>query len=178
MARVSLIQAEDDPELAELVETLRSGRGGQLLKIYRVLLHSPAIAASWFAFTNAVRWKTDLDGRLRELVVIRIALLNRVPYMLKQHGPSLALREGLTAEECAALADWTAVESFSPRERAALAYADAMTRDVAVPDAVFGEVARHFDERQTVELTVLIATYNMASRVLQALEVEPETSPA
>jgi 4-carboxymuconolactone decarboxylase len=49
-----------------------------------------------------------------------------------------------------------------------------MTRDIVVPDKVFAEVARHFDERQLVELTVLIGTYNMNARVLQALELDLE----
>ena len=65
-------------------------------------------------------------------------------------------------------------ELFSERERVALAYADTMTRDIEVPDAVFAEVKRLFDDRQVVELTVLIGTYNMNARVLQALELDLE----
>jgi alkylhydroperoxidase family enzyme len=49
-----------------------------------------------------------------------------------------------------------------------------MTRDVEVPDAVFSELKPHFDDSQIVELTVLIATYNMHTRVLRALEVDLE----
>ena len=151
MPRVSLIEEADHPELAELIAKLRSGRRGALLKLYRLLLKSPAIAANWFEFSNAVRWKTDLPGRLRELAIIRVGLVNRVPYIIKQHVPQLALAEGVSEAECAALADWRAAGSFSLSERAALAYADAMTRDITVPDAVFAEVKRHFDERQIVE---------------------------
>jgi alkylhydroperoxidase family enzyme len=49
-----------------------------------------------------------------------------------------------------------------------------MTRQVEVPDAVFEALKPHFSQRQIVELTVLIATYNMHTRVLRALEVDPE----
>ena len=63
---------------------------------------------------------------------------------------------------------------FNARERAALAYADAMTRDVAVPDDVFAALRTHFNERQIVELTVLIGTYNMHTRVFTALQIDPE----
>jgi alkylhydroperoxidase family enzyme len=62
-------------------------------------------------------------------------------------------------------------------ERAALAYADAMTRDIDVSDAVFEALRPHFSERQLVELTVLIATYNMLTRILQALQVDLEPAP-
>ena len=90
-----------------------------------------------------------------------------------------AMREKARAEldhldTTEALEDWRACGSFDARERAALAYADCMTRDITVPDAVFAEVKRHFDDRRIVELTVLIGTYNMNARVLQALELDLE----
>ncbi len=49
-----------------------------------------------------------------------------------------------------------------------------MTRDIVVPDAVFDEVKKHFNDREIVELTVLIGSYNMNARVLQALELDLE----
>jgi alkylhydroperoxidase family enzyme len=76
--------------------------------------------------------------------------------------------------ECDALKDWRASGSFSEKERAVLAYADAMTHDVSVPDAVFADIRRHFSERELVELTVLIGTYNMHNRVMQALAIDLE----
>ena len=62
---------------------------------------------------------------------------------MRQHVPTLALADGLTLEECSALADWQDSKFFTARERAALIYADTMTREIAVPDAVFEEVRRH-----------------------------------
>ena len=106
MARVSYIDEKDHPELADLTARIRGARRGNLINIYRLLLHSPALAESWFVNNNAVRWKTELDGRLREIVILRIAHLNGATYVVKQHVPELALAEGLTAAECDALADW------------------------------------------------------------------------
>ena len=175
MARVPLIEEDDHPELAPLVERIRGGRRGALINVYRLLLNSPKLAETWFDHVNAVRWETTLDGRLRELVIIRIGHVTKGAYMLRQHVPRLALADGVSEAECAALADWQASDLFSDAERAALAYADAMTTEIDVPDAVYAPLARHFtDPRQIVELTVLIATYNMHSRVLQALRVDLE----
>jgi 4-carboxymuconolactone decarboxylase len=174
MARVPLIDEKDHPEFADLIEKFRSGRRGKLINIYRMLLNSPALAESWFNHSNAVRWKTSLDGRLREIVIIRMGHLTGAEYVLRQHVPALALADGLSLEECAALADWRGSRFFDARERAVLAYADVMTRDIVVPDDIFAEVRRHFDQRQIVELTVLIGTYNMNARVLQALELDLE----
>ena len=174
MARVPLIQEHDHPELAELIEKFRSGRRGKLINIYRMLLNSPALAESWFNHSNAVRWKTTLDGRLREIVIIRMGHLAGSQYVLRQHVPSLALADGLSLEDCNAIAEWDSSNLFSDSERAALAYTDTMTRDIVVPDEIFAEVKRHFDDRQIVELTVLIGTYNMNARVLQALRLDLE----
>jgi 4-carboxymuconolactone decarboxylase len=174
MARVPLIQEEDHPEFAELIERFRAGRRGRLINIYRMLLNSPPLAESWFNHSNAVRWKTSLDGRLREIVIIRLGHLTGCDYVLRQHVPALALADGLTLAECEALADWEGSPLFGARERAALAYADTMSRDIAVPDDVFASVRREFNDRQIVELTVLIGTYNMNARVLRALELDLE----
>jgi len=174
MARVKLIQPEERPEQAALIDRIRKGRRGTVINVYKTLLHSPDIASVWLDLVNVVRWKVDLEGRLREIVIVRVGYLNRCAYVVKQHVPELTAPEGLSREECDALADWRASPFFSARERAALAYADAVTRDVDVPDAVFAELRKHFNERQIVELTVLIGTYNMHTRVGQALQIDPE----
>jgi 4-carboxymuconolactone decarboxylase len=174
MARVKLIQPEECPDQAALVDRIRKGRRGNVINVYKTLLHSPEIASVWLDLVNVVRWKVDLDGRLREIVIVRVGYLNRCAYVVNQHVPELTAPEGLSKEECAALADWRASPFFNERERAALAYADAVTRDVDVPDAVFTELRKHFNERQIVELTVLIGTYNMHTRVGQALQIDPE----
>jgi alkylhydroperoxidase family enzyme len=175
MARVPLLDDQTNPELAELIGTLRAGRRGNLINVYRLLLHSPALAESWFGHSNAVRWKTELEGRLREFVIVRIASLHGADYIVNQHIPTLTTPEGITEQELAELPRWRMATCFSEGERAALAYADTMTRDIDVPDAVFDELRRHFNDRQIVELTVLIGSYNMNTRVLKALEIDPQT---
>jgi alkylhydroperoxidase family enzyme len=176
VARVPYIREDQHPELADLIATLRGERRGRLLNLYRLLLHSPEVARTWLAHVNAVRWKTDLDGALREVVIIRVGYLNQAEYVISQHVPSLAEAEGLSREHTDALADdsWRGSSRFTDAQRAAIAYAEAMTRDVEVPDTVFSELRPHFTDSQIVELTVLIATYNMHTRVLRALEVDLE----
>ena len=174
MARVPYLAEDRHPELAELIRRLKAGRRGNLINIYRLLLNSPALAETWFAHANTVRWKTEVPGRLRELVIIRVGHITHGAYMLRQHVPKLALADGVSEAECAALADWQASDLFDAPERAALAYTDAMTRDITVSDAVFAPLQGLFSDRQIVELTVLIATYNMLTRILQALQVDLE----
>jgi alkylhydroperoxidase family enzyme len=169
-----LIEDKEHPELSEVIAKIKGARGGRLINIYRLMLHNPALANAWFDLNQAVRYGTEIDGQCREIAVIRVAILNKVEYVLRAHGPAYALKEGLTPEQVDALADWDASNLFSEKQRALLAYTDAVTRDIDVPDTVFAEVRKHFSERQTVELTLLISAYNMLTRFLKALQVDPE----
>jgi len=175
MARVPLIDPDDHPELAELAERSRGRRGGYVINVYRTLLHSPPLAESWFEHINRVRWGTEIDGRLREIVIIRLGHLVESAYVLRQHVPKLAAGEGVTEKECEALKDWRGSDLFDDREQATLSYVDAMTLSITVPDEAFEPLRPHFCNRQIVELTVMIGAYISHSRVLQALEVDLET---
>jgi alkylhydroperoxidase family enzyme len=174
MARVSLIQENEHPELAESIAKIKGARGGRLINIYRLMLHSPALANAWFDLNQAVRYGTEIDGQSRELAVIRVAILNDVEYVQRAHGPAYALKEGLTPEQVTAVTNWRESNLFSDQQRALLAYTDAMTREIDVPDTVFAEIRKLFSERQVVELTMLIGAYNMLTRFLKALKVDPE----
>jgi 4-carboxymuconolactone decarboxylase len=174
MARVPLIEETEHPELAESIAKIKGARGDRLINIYRLMLHSPALADAWFDLNQAVRYGTEIDGQCRELAVIRAAILNNVEYVVRAHGPAYALKEGLTPAQVEALVDWGASNLFNDKQRALLAYTDAITREIDVPDPVFAEVRKHFSERQTVELTMLISAYNMLTRFLKALKVDPE----
>ena len=174
MARVPLIEEKEHPELSDLITKIRGARGGRLINIYRLMLHSPALAGTWFDLNQAVRYGTEIGGQCRELAVIRVAILNNLEYVVRAHGPAYALKEGLTPAQVEALADWSSSNLFTDKQRALLAYADAITRDIDVPDAIFADVQKHFSDRQTVELTMLIGAYNMLTRFLKALKVDPE----
>jgi alkylhydroperoxidase family enzyme len=105
---------------------------------------------------------------------MRVAALTGCAYVWSVHEAQYAAPAGVTAQQVEALRDWRKSGVFGARESALLAYVDAMTRDVAVPDDVFGKLREHFSERETVEVTVLIAAYNMHTRVLKALRIDIE----
>ena len=171
MARISYPDL-DRPEIAPLAERIKAERGGKLLNLYRMLLHSPPVAEGWLAFLTAIRQKCSLPARVRELVIMRIAVLNAAEYEFQAHLP-FAKKEGVSDAQVAALRTGDTAP-FAEGERAALAYAEAMTRTIRVPDDVFAAVRRHFSEREMVELTATIGAYNLVSRFLEALQVDHE----
>jgi alkylhydroperoxidase family enzyme len=174
VARVSYIEEANHPELSDVIGKLKAGRDGRLINIYKLLLHNPRIAETWFEHIGAVRWQTQLDGQTREIAIIRIGLLNKLDYVFQQHVPRHTAPEGLTDAQCKALKDWQASDAFDAKQRAVLALTDAMTCDVQVPDDVFDALRPHFSQTQIVELAVLVGTYNMHTRVLSALQIDPE----
>jgi 4-carboxymuconolactone decarboxylase len=155
-------------------ELLRVRRGGKLSTLDRLLLHSPPVAEGWNALLGALRGGTTLPADLRELVVLRVAVLNDAAFEWTAHEP-IARRAGLAEPQLQALRrpDAVAEPVWTPVQAAVLAFTDASTRHVAVPGEVFAAVRAHLDDRQVVELTVLVGGYAMVSRFLVALEVPP-----
>ena len=158
-----------DAALQPLLARIACERGN-VLHLYQMLLHSPPLAEGWLGFLTQVRQKLNLDGGLRELVIMQVAHLNGAPYEAEQHEP-IALKQGITTAQLAALPDWQGEASFSAAQRAALRLADTMTREVRVPAAQVDAVREFLDDQETVELVGTIAAYNMVSRFLEALQI-------
>ncbi len=161
-----------------VTERIRQRRGGRLTALDGMLLHSPEFADGWNSMLGAVRGSSTLPADVRELVILRVAARNGADYEWVAHEP-LARQAGLGDEQIAAisLAGGGSSATLSQAQWAALAYADAMTTHVTVPEEIFQAVRAHFDDRQAVEMTVTVAAYNMVSRVLVALEVRPGEVP-
>lgn len=175
MARISYVQESTHPELAPVIKSIREQRRGKLIPVYGLLLHSPDLAQAWMGFINAVRWKNTLSSRLREIVILRVAVLNNAAYVIDVHRQHFAAADGLTNAECdALLAAEIRDSTFSALELSVIDYVDALTLTSQVPDIVFEQVKHSFDERQLLELSVIIGAYNMHTRVLNALKVDPE----
>lgn len=177
MPRIPYLPA-DLAEPADVVAAVRARRGGGLLNLDRMLLHSPSFTKGWNAHLGAVRRELTLEPRLRELAICAVAALNQDAYEHQQHAPEF-LAAGGSAAQLGALRDPEAAARdsalFDAAERASIRLATEMTRRVRVSDATFADVRAALpSERQVVELVAVIATFNMVSRFLVALGVEPE----
>jgi AhpD family alkylhydroperoxidase len=138
-----------------------------------MLMHSVPLAEGWLAFLTAVRQRCSLAGSLRELVIMRVAIINGAQYEADQHAP-IARKEGVTDRQLSDLARWEASDSYSEKQRAVLALTDSMTRDVKVPEAIMDQVKNHFSNKEAIELVATVAAYNMVSRFLEALDIHSD----
>jgi alkylhydroperoxidase family enzyme len=176
MARIPFVPS-DLKEPKALVDAVRARRGGELLELDRLLLHSPPLTEGWNFHLNQVRTKLGLDPKLRELAMCGVAVVNKAEYELKAHLP-LFIKCGGTEEQGKALRNLDAAikdtRLFSELERATLALTYEMTENVKVSDATFAAARKALaSERLLVELVGVIAAYNMVSRFLVAFELHP-----
>jgi alkylhydroperoxidase family enzyme len=177
MPRIAYLQA-DIQAPADIVDAIRTRRGGRLLHLDRVLLHSPTLARGWNAFLGEVRTGLELPPKLRELAMCVVAVLNGAEYEFHHHAPEF-LQAGGTRQQLEAIRSPETAGNdtvlFSPAECACIRLTLEMTRNVEVSDKTFSEArARLGGDRLVVELVGVIAAYNMVSRFLVALQIEPE----
>jgi 4-carboxymuconolactone decarboxylase len=167
--RVDPVIAGSRPELAKIEESILAQRGG-ISPLYQVLLNSAPLAEGWEKLLTALRNRSCLPADLREMVILRVAILNRAPFEFEAHRP-LAVKAGVSADKLAALREIPAGAALDATERAVMALADAMTREVQVSDALFEPLRTRFDARALTELVALVAAYNMVSRFLEAMNI-------
>jgi len=171
MARIPY--ADLDQETIQPIVKQITAERGSVIHLYQMLLHSPPVAQGWLDYLTAIRQKTSISGALRELIIMRVAILNRAPYEADQHAP-IALQEGLSQAQLDALEHWHDSELFTDKQRAVLALTDEMTLTVQVSKEVFAAVREHFGPQQLVEITATIAAYNMVSRFLEAMQIHSD----
>jgi 4-carboxymuconolactone decarboxylase len=171
--RVKPVTPGTRPELAALEARIVHTRG-QITPLYQMLLNSAPVVDGWEALLTAIRQKTSIAASLREMAILRIAILNRAPYEFDAHVvharkagvPDAVidqLRQGLAPK---------AIDGLDAGQRDALLLVDAMTRDIHVTDAIFDPVYQTMGETGVVELVATIAAYNMVSRFLVALHID------
>lgn len=167
--RVPLVEPGTRPELAELEARILKERG-RISLLYQVLLNSKPIAEGWEAMLTAVRNRTSVDAAIRELVILRVAVLNKAEFEFHAHIPH-ALKAGLSEAKIEGVRNIELGDGYTEQERMILALTDHMTRDVTVPEALMTTIRAEFGVTETVELVATVAAYNMVSRFLVALNI-------
>ena len=132
---------------------------------YRAMLH----------LENQVR-QSGLEAPLLELVRMRASQINGCAYCLDMHSKD-ARAAGETEQRLYVLDAWREAPFYSDRERAALAWTEAVTlvHPGHVPDEVYESVRRQFSEKELVNLTMAVVTINAWNRLAISLRAVPGT---
>jgi AhpD family alkylhydroperoxidase len=110
--------------------------------------------------------KSSLEPQLINLIDFRVSQINGCAYCLDMHSKDLRAA-GETEQRLYTIAAWRDAPFYSERERAALAWAEAVTKltNGNVPDKVYEEARRQFSEEELIDLTVAVTTINTYNRI-------------
>jgi alkylhydroperoxidase family enzyme len=172
MARVEYPDV-DSSDARQMVEQIRQERGGRFPNLFHMQLYNPAIADGWLRLGTAVRFKSELDSPTRELAICLVARLTGAEYEWRAHR-RIAIQEGLPEAQLDDIVNWRAGK-FDERQRAVLAVAEGLTRNVEIDDAAFDAARAHLSPRQMVELVTAVGYYNMVARFLVGLRIDLES---
>jgi AhpD family alkylhydroperoxidase len=134
---------------------------------------APETVNALMALENQVT-STGLEQSLIELVKTRASQINGCAYCINMHTQD-ARKHGETEQRLYLLNAWREAPAYTERERAALAWTEAVTQisETHAPDDVYQEVRKQFSEAETVNLTMLIATINAWNRLAISFRAMP-----
>jgi AhpD family alkylhydroperoxidase len=147
---------------------------------FEALKVAPAAYHAMLGLENYVRKSSKLEPSLLELVKMRASQINGCAYCLDMHSKD-ARAEGESEQRLYVLNAWREAPFYTDRERAALAWTEAVTlvSESHVPDDVYEEARQRFSEEELVNLTVAIVTINGWNRLSIAFRAVPgEYQPA
>ncbi len=175
VARISpLARDELSPEQATLVEAI--GPDSSTTNIFFTLVRHPGLFRRWLPFGGKL-----LTGRLpardRELLILRIGFRCHAPYEWAQHVP-IGLAVGITDDEIDRIKDGPDAPGWSAFDAALLRAADELKDDSCVSDATWAELADRYDERQLIEVPMVVGHYLLVSCTLNTLGVQIEDGVA
>ncbi len=173
VSRLPALPDPSDPYLKEMFAKIRS-KGGQPLNIHLVQGFAPRLAKARLDMAYALRYDVVTPALLREMAILRTGQILHSDYELDQHIP-LARACGMTEAQIAALPDWRNSDLFDDRQRALLAYTEAVDEHGGdVDDATYDAFARQFSPQEIVEITITVITYYGTGQLTKALRVRPE----
>jgi 4-carboxymuconolactone decarboxylase len=158
---------ERDDRQRELVDAL-----GQDLNIFTTLLRHPRLFKRWSQF-GGVLLTGQLPARDRELLILRTGHLCAAPYELHQHA-RIASEVGITHDEQARVAAGPDA-GWDDFDAALLRAADELHHDSRITDATWAVLASRYDERQLIEVCMVVGQYHLVSFTLNSLGVEIES---
>jgi AhpD family alkylhydroperoxidase len=176
-ARVKLLERDAvTPEAAAMYDALLAQRG-VVPNMFKVLAHAPEIAKGVAGFLKPLLSDGALSGWYKELVAVRVAILEESEYAIRAHAAS-AKKKGAGDEQIAGLKDFER-GPFSDKEKAGFRAADRLHGGArGVDDAFYGEVRKFFSEDEVIELFLTAAAFEMFPRFIDGLRIPVTPLPA
>jgi 4-carboxymuconolactone decarboxylase len=141
-------------------------------RIFATLIRHPGLFRYWRPF-GAKLLRGKIPPRDREIVILRTAWLCRAPYEWGQH-VILGRNAGLTTEEIECIGSSANEWGWSEYEQALLRSVDELHADACITDETWSTLAARLDERQLIELPMLVGQYHLVAFTTNSLGIEPD----
>jgi alkylhydroperoxidase family enzyme len=141
---------------------------------YGAMARSPEIFAAFLDLGTELMGGSAIATRERELAILRVGWLCGGPYVWGEHVIS-GKRAGLSSEEIERVTEGSGAEGWTARERVVLRAVEELHANAMIADATWSELATHFDDRQLVELPILVGHYHLTIFVQNALRIPLNT---
>ncbi len=173
MSRIPTVPAKGANPIVRFAYRATKRELGRAVEPIEVYAHTPVLLAGYGMFEKATARQHRVEERLKVLAETKAAALVNCEFCC-DIASSLALDAGVTEEQLLALPHYRDSDAFNELERLVLDYAVAISRTpTTVTDELFAALREHFDERQMVELTNIIALENMRARFNSAFDMNP-----
>lgn len=143
------------------------------LSVFQIALRNPRVATALNGMLHNLLMKGELDGRLRELIILRIGWATGSVYEWTQHW-RVATGMNIPEGDLLGVRDWPNHAAFGPAERAVLAATDDTLATGKISDGTWAACAETFDQAELVELVAVIGNWTLFSNLLRSLEVPLE----
>jgi AhpD family alkylhydroperoxidase len=173
MTRIGGVPARKAGAITKIVYGQTRRQVGRMVDPVAVYAHAPGLLVGYGMLERATAKQNHVDERLKLLAELKAGGLVNCEFCV-DIGSALAHEAGISEAQLLALPRYRESEAFSALEKLVLDYAAAMSRTPAiVSDELFAAMREHFDERQLVELTNVIALENMRARFNCAFDMTP-----
>ena len=176
MARIDpLPENEWSDDVAPILGVTPPGTEGKLgqLNIFATLARNPELFKAWMPFGGYLLTAGTLSGQERELLILRTALNCASPYEWGQH-VRISEAGGIDRETIDRVVDGPSADGWSDSEAALLRAADELHNDAKIGDDTWAELAKAYDEKQLIEIPMLVGQYHMVAFTLNSLGVEQD----
>lgn len=144
-------------------------------RVFTTLARHRQLFRRWLPLADMLLQRADLPRRDVELLVLRTAWNCGSWYEWVQHA-GLALSQGLTEADVAAIPDWRSTGTWSPRQCHLLEAVDELHRDRVITDTTWEALAADLRDTELIELCFVVGHYEMLAMTLNSLGVRPENS--
>lgn len=147
---------------------------GRTINSLSVLARHPELASAVLSMSLYLRFRSTLNDRTKELLILRIAWLRGAEYELTRHA-NKARREGWSDEEIARIALGSTAPGWDPEEALLLRAVEEISRDTCIGDATWSELAARYSDKELMDIVFTVGAYEMHAVAFNSIGLQPES---